>query len=179
MKTLKQISDEKYKEYYDLLLKAREKSANYKIKVGFKGLSLDDKINVCRKTHKFFDPVHLSEKKYIKAKLNYVNSAEYKETKYQKDKEKFKTDLIKVRFSLNNLREFVNNRGVKTKPRDFIYLGTKKNYALGWYKEITKFLNDLEQAYQKSPGSYNLAEVTALYSSENTFRKYIGKRVRV
>lgn len=189
MKSLKQIADDKHKEFEKLFAIYQENRRLYRIEHNWKELSLKEKEKSANKYYaKFFKPVNKAEKEYLKAKLNYINSLEYANSEYKTDSKKFKKLMIDTDHILKKLKEFILK--IKKDKNHSKYIDISKgkdnykaldpdDYVSSTPKELINSFSSLKIAYSKKPGDYRYKDAEALYARYYFCRGFENPRNKI
>lgn len=183
MKNLKQIAENKYKEFQKLFDIAGKKREIYKKKHDWKKLSLNEKMkltNYYKGFDKFFNPAFKAEKVYLKAKLNYMNSSEYANREYKTDSKKYKKIIININHTLEGLESVYSKaKAIKMQWKSIRIGNNKESTEMAEPKDFINSFTKLKQSYSKKPGSYNYNDMKVLYSTYTLGRGFEGQKIWV
>jgi hypothetical protein len=191
MKKLKTDSDRYLKQCKKLLSNIERKRIALNKKILFGGkYSKDGRTYTSRSypvERKILDNLILAaskmEKKYIQAKLNYINSPEYANDKYKTDRKKYDRMIIDINRSLQELRKIYSKAKANGTQKKSVYMaGFVKKHGAQKYdsakpKDFIDSFISLKKTYSKKAGNYNYEDAENLYSSRIWARKCAGKEI--
>jgi len=179
MKKLKHIAEDKNKEFKKLFIICRKKVNAFHKKIGDKVYSTKDEHDEYSKImFNLFDPANKMEKEYIQAKLNYINSQEYKNSEYPADRKKYDKMIIDINSSLKKLKKIYSRAVANGTQGLCVYMaGYEKKHGARKYdsarpKDFINAFISLKETYAKKHGYYNYEDAKKLFSSNKNLYSF-------